>query len=391
MARGDRFEGKNQQQFIIKTHSHNGQELMISSSHSRQKAEGANWRDSCYNSRREVVTDKSSSMYQCKSSKYSLKPSGDRKELKESQFEQAARSQPPHIRGVMDDAIKSVEGSRVNVNRPVARERHNISEHSSSLVKEDHNSAITMNTYFLICLAFIFLRVINMIKSGFGINSLRHKWVVGLSVLVCWNEERLGTADPPPDNFGGKRSWAYICSYTNVSAPRNNGFGRYIKNLNYEYRTMSSCKLAYIWWCVQVSSWLTRERVTLSSKIATLACNILHTLVYFLSKCGNSGIKTHDKYSRYILGGLTLAYKVSSRVQCIFAGFCTNWRELRPLVTSRAYGIKVSFEPCIGQKQLMPSYALVSNSPLSSLSSLSSLCDSSFVLFLLLFLSSLLL
>ena len=93
-----------------------------------------------------MVTDKSSSMYQCKSSKYSLKPSGDRKELKESQFEQSARSQPPHIRDVMDDAIKSVEGSRVNVNRPVARERHNISEHSSSLVKEDHNSAITIVT-----------------------------------------------------------------------------------------------------------------------------------------------------------------------------------------------------------------------------------------------------
>ena len=201
VARGDRFKGKNQQQFIIKTHSHNGQELMTSSSHSRQKAEGGNWRDSSYNSRREVVTDKSSSMYQCKSSRYSLKPSGDRKELKESQFEQAARSQPQQIHDVMDDAIKSGEGSRVNVNKPVARERHTISEHSSSLVKEDHNSAITMNTYFLICLAFIFLRVINVIKSGFGINSLKHKWVVGLSTLVCWNEERLGTADPPPDNF----------------------------------------------------------------------------------------------------------------------------------------------------------------------------------------------
>ena len=199
VARGDRFKGKNQQ--------HNGQELMTSSSHSRQKAKGAIWRDSCYNSRREVVTDKSSSMYQYKSSRYSLKPSGDRKELKESQFEQAARSQPPHIRDVMDDAIKSGEGSRMNVNKPVARERHNISEHLSSLVREDHNSAITMNTYFLICLAFIFLRVINIIKSGFGINSLRHKWVVGLSTLVYWNEERLGTADPPPDNFGGKRSW----------------------------------------------------------------------------------------------------------------------------------------------------------------------------------------
>ena len=189
--------------------------------------------------------------------------------------------------------------------------------------------------------------------------------------MVCWNEERLGTADPPPDNFGGKRSWAYIRSYTNVSASRKDDFGRYIKNLDSEYGTMSSCKLAYICVCAHVSLWLTRERATLSSKIATLAFNILYTLVYFLSKWGNSEMKTHDKYSRYILVGLTLAYKVSSRVQCIFARFCTNWRELQPLVTSRAYGIKVSFEPCIGQKQLMPSYALVSNSPLSLLSLLS--------------------
>ena len=264
---------------------------MTSSSHFRQKAEGGNWRDSSYNSRREVVTDKSSSMYQFKSSRYSLKPSGDRKELKESQFEWAARSQPQQIHDVMDDAIKSGAGSLVNVNKPVARERHTVSEHSSSLIKEDHNSAITMNKYFLICLAFIFLMVINVIRRGFGINSLKHKWVVGLSTLVCWNEERLGTADPPPDNFGGKCSWAYIRSYTNVSASRKDDFGRYIKNLDSEYGTMSSCKLAYICVCAHVSSWLTRERATLSSKIATLACNILYTLIYFLSKWGNSGKK----------------------------------------------------------------------------------------------------
>ena len=304
---------------------------MTSSSHSRQKAEGGNRRDSIYSTRREVVTDKSTSIYQFKSSMYSVKPSGDRKERKESQFEWAARSPPQQTHDVMDDDIKGGAGRLVNVNKLVARERHTTSEHSSSLVREDHNSSITMNKHFFIRLAFIFLMVINVIRSGFSINSLKRKWVIGLSTLACGNGERLETADSPPDSFGGKRSWAYIRSYTNVSASWMNDFDRYIKTLDSEYGTMSSYKLAYICVCAYVYSWLTRERATLSSKIATLACNILYTLVYFLSKWGNSEIKTHDKYSRYFLVGLTLAYKVSSRVQCIFARFCTNWRELQPL------------------------------------------------------------
>ena len=92
VARGDRFKGKKQQHFVIKTHSHNGQELMTSLSHSRQKAEGENRRDSVYSHRRKLVTDKITPIYQYKSSMYSVKPSGDRKEQKESQFEWAARS-----------------------------------------------------------------------------------------------------------------------------------------------------------------------------------------------------------------------------------------------------------------------------------------------------------
>ena len=184
VARVDRFKGKNQQHFIIKTHSHNGQELMTSSYHSRQKAEGGNRRDSIYSNRREVVTDKSTSIYQFKSSMYSVKPSGDRKERKESQFEWAARSPPQQIHDVMDDDIKGGAGRLVNVNKLVARERHTASEHSASLVREDHNSLITMNKHFLIRLAFIFLMVINVIRSGFSINSLKRKWVIGLSTLA---------------------------------------------------------------------------------------------------------------------------------------------------------------------------------------------------------------
>ena len=184
VARGNRFKGMNQQHFIIKTHSHNGQELMTSSSHSRQKAEGGNRRDSIYSNRREVVTYKSTSIYQFKSSMYSVKPSGDRKERKESQFEWAARSPPQQIHDIMDDDIKGGAGRLVNVNKLVARERHTASEHSSSLVREDHNSLITMNKHFLIRLAFIFLMVINVIRSGFSINSLKRKWVIGLSTLA---------------------------------------------------------------------------------------------------------------------------------------------------------------------------------------------------------------
>ena len=110
-------------------------------------------------------------------------------------------------------------------------------------------------------------------------------------------------------------------------------FDKYINNLDFEYETRGFFKLVYLHMYAFDSSWMTWNRATLSSKIATLACNKLYTLVYFLSKWGSSEIKTHDKYSRYFLVGLMLAYKVSSRVQCIFARFCTNWRELQPLVT----------------------------------------------------------
>ena len=365
---------------------------MTSLSLSRQEAEGENRRDSFYMHRRKLVTDEIASIYQYRTSMHLVKPS-------ESKEKQKGRPSHLHQSDVMDDAIKVGKGT---VNRRIARKHHTASEHSSSLVR-DHNSAITMNKHFLIRLAFILLMVINVIRSGFRINSLKRKWVIGLATLACVSRETRQSADrllpTPPYSFGGKCSCAYILSHTNVYASWMHYFDKYINNLDFEYETSGFFKLVYIYMYAFDSSWMTWNQATLSSKIATLACNKLYTLVYFLSKWGNSGIKTHDKYSRYILFGLTLAYKVSSRVQCIFARFCTNWRELQPLVTSWAYGIKVSFEPCIGQKQLMPSYALVSNSPLSlsplsslsPLPPLSSLFDSSFVLFLLLFLLLLLL
>ena len=275
----------------------------------------------------------------------------------------------------MDVAIKVEAGRRENINRLDARKHHTASKHSCSHVKEDDNSSVTISKQFLVQLAFIFIMVINVIRSGLSMNLLKLKWVIGLATLVCGRAGCVEPAGSPPtvpsDTFGGKRLCAYILLYTNVYASWMNYFDRYIKNLESEYRTMEFYKLAYLYICAFDSSWMTWERATLSSKIATLACNILYTLVYLLSEWSFSVIRIHDKYPRQFLVGLTLACKASSQIQYILLRFRTNWKELRPLVTPRAYGIKVSFKPCIGQKQFMPSYALVSHFSLSLLSLLS--------------------
>ena len=288
VARGDRFKGKKQQDFIIKTHQHNGHELMTSLSHSRQKAKGRNRRDSFYMHLRKLVSDKIIPIYQYRTSMYSVKPSEDRKEQKESQFKWTARSPFHQNHDVMDEGIKVVAGSRENVNRLVARKRYTASEYSGSHVKEDDNSSMTISKQFLVQLAFIFIMIINVIGSGLSMDSLKLKWVIGLATLVCGNGERLEPADSPPtfppDSFGGKRLYAYILPYTNVYALWMHYFDRYIKNLDSEYGTMSFYKLTYLYICAFDSSWMTLERATLSSKIVTMACNILHTLVYLLSE-----------------------------------------------------------------------------------------------------------
>ena len=312
------------------------EKAMTSLSLSCQKAEGGNRRDSFYIHRRKLVTDKITPIYQYKTSMYSVKPSEDRKEQKESQLKVPDLSLL-HQSDVMDDGIKVVAGSRENVNRLVARKHHTASKHSCSHVKEDDNSSMTISKQFLVQLAFIFIMIINVIGSGLSMNSLKLKWVIGLTTLVCGNGERLEPADSPltvpPESFGGKRLCAYILPYTNVYASWMNYFDRYIKNLESEYRTMSFYKLTYLYICAFDSSWMTWERATLSSKIATLACNILYTLVYLLSEWSFSVIRIHDKYHRRFLVGLALACKASSQIQYILLHFCTNWRELRPLVT----------------------------------------------------------
>ena len=333
------------------------EKAMTSLSLSRQEAKGENRRDSFYMHRRKLVTDEITPIYQYKTSMHSVKPSEDRKEQKERQFKRAARSHL-HQSDVMDDTIKVEDG---NINRLVARKHHTASKHSCSHVKEDDYSSVTINKQFFVQLAFILIMVGNVIKSRLSLNSLKLKWVIGLATLACVSREDFEPADllltAPPDIFGGKCSWAYILSHTNVYASWMHYFDRYLKNLDFEYETRSFFKLVYLYMCAFDSSWITWEWVTLSSKIATLACNKLYTLVYLLSEWSFSVIIIHNKYHRQFLVGLTFACKASSQIQYILLRFCTNWRELRPLVTPWAYCIKGSSKPCIGEKQFMPSYA----------------------------------
>ena len=349
---------------------------MTSLSLSRQKSEGENQQDSGYTDRRKLGTDQIIPIYQCKTSMYSLKSSESRKEQKESQFKLPGVSHLHQTRDVMDDGINRDRRRRKVVNRLVARKRYAASEHSSSHLKEDHNSSLTISKQFLVQLAFIFIMVINVIRSGLNMKLLKLARVVGLAVVVCQEcggaRCATATADPPQTfssySLGGKRFDAYILPSMNVYASWIEYVDRYIRNLESEYRVMEFYKLVYLYICAFSLLWVSWEPATLSSKIATLACNILYTLVYLLLKWINSVIRIHDKYQRCFLVGLALTYKASSQIQYILLRFQTNWRELRPLVTPWANGIKERFTPCIGQKQFMPSYAQVSHFPLSLLS-----------------------
>ena len=380
VEKGKRFKGKKQSEFVVKKLSpSNRQKLMTSLPLSRQKAEGENHQSFVYANRRKLGTDQIIPIYQYKTSIYSLKPSESRKEQKESQFKLPGVSHLHQTRDVMDDGINRGRRRGKVVNRLVARKRYAASEHSSLHLREDHNSSLTISKQFLVQLAIIFIMVINVIRSGLNMKLLKLAWVVGLAVVVCQEcvDARCATttADPPQTfsgySFGGKRFNAYILPSTNVYASWIDYFDRYIRNLESEYRTMKFYKLAYLYICAFDPSWVSWEPATLSSKIATLACNILYTLVYLLLKWSNSVIRIHDKYQSCFLVGLVLTCKASSQIQYILLRFRTNWRELRPLVTPWANGIKESFKPCIGQKQFMPSNAQVSHFPLSLLSLLS--------------------
>ena len=225
----------------------------------------------------------------------------------------------------------------------------------------------------------MFMVIDNVIKSVTSLNLLNLKRVIGLATgaSVSWECCVIAVSLPTdgPYDFGGKRSYAYGSLNLVIYASWLRYFGRYIYNLDFEYATRGYCKLVY--YCIRVfhSSQLIWNQATLSSEFATLYCNKLYTLVYLLSEWSSSEIINDDKYHRQFLFGLTLVCKAIMLNQCFLLHSYVNWEELRPLVTSRAYGIKEGFNSCVIQKQFMRWYALVSLSPLSLLSLTILLCS----------------
>ena len=368
VARGNRFKGKKQQNFVVKEQQTNEHKVMTSLAHSRQKAEGGNQRDFYYKHHKEFGTDGFASIYQYKTSMHLVKPSGNQKEheAKQSHFHQS---------DVMDDAIKVERGEK---NKHIARKDHTAPKHSCSCVKEDDYSSVNISKQFFVQLAFMLMMIGNVIKSVTSLNPLNLKRVIGLATLACVGWEYCVIAIPLPTVlpyvFGGKCSCAYSSLNTNIYASWIRYFGKYIYNLDFEYETRGSFKLVYSYIQAFDSSRMIWNQATLSSEFATLPCNKLYTLVYLLSEWSFSVIIIHDKYHRQFLFGLTLVCNAILRSQCFLLRSCTNWEELRPLVTSRAYGIKEGFNPCVIQKQFMPWYALVSLSLLSLLSLTILLC-----------------
>ena len=368
VARGNRFKGKKQQTFVVKEQQTNEHKVMTSLAHSRQKAEGGNQRDFYYKYHKESGTDGFASIYQYKTSMHLVKPSGNQKE-------QEAKQSHFHQSDVMDDAVKVERGEQ---NKLIARKDHTAPKHSCSYVKEDDYSSVNMSKQFFVQLACMLMVIGNVIKSVTSLNSLNLKRVIGLATLACvsWEYCVIAVSLPTvlPYVFGGKCSYAYSSLNSIIYASWIRYFGKYIYNLDFEYATRGSFKLVYSYIQAFDSSRMIWNQATLSSEFATLPCNKLYTLVYLLSEWSFSVIIIHDKYHRQFLFGLTLVCNAILRSQCFLLRSCTNWEELRPLVTSRAYGIKEGFNPCVIQKQFMPWYALVSLSLLSLLSLTILLC-----------------
>ena len=154
MEKSERFKGKNQQKFVVKSPSSNRGKIMTSLSLSRQKAESKDQQDSVYTDHRNSETDRIIPIYQYKTSMYSLKPSESGKEQKESKFKHPGSANRQNVHDVMDDGINRGGGGRV-VNRPVTRKRYASSKHSFSHVREGLNSTLTISKQFLVQLAIV--------------------------------------------------------------------------------------------------------------------------------------------------------------------------------------------------------------------------------------------
>ena len=366
VEKSERFKGKLQQKFVVKSpsSSSNRGKTMTSLSLSRQKAEGQEQQYSVHTDHSNSETDQIIPIYQYKTNMYTLKPSESGKEQRGSKFKRPGAANCQNANDVMDDGIN--RGG--DVNRLVARERYATTKHSFSHIREFLKTTLNINKQSLVQLAIILAVVINLIGSGLNMNLLKLVCIAGLAVVVCQECGRTRCAGTALETitfavnvFGGKHINAYIFPFADVYASWIDYFDIYTRNLESEYRIMIFFKLVYLYICAFYLSWVSCEWATLSSVI-------LYTLVYLSLKWINSVIRIHDRYQSCFLVGLALTCKASSQIRYILLHYRSNWRELRPLVTPWPNCIKESIEPCIGQKRFMPSHAQVSHLFLSLLS-----------------------
>ena len=360
VAGNSKFKGK--RILLIKSQQTNEHKVMTSLTHSRQIV-GCNNQQvySCKypnNSKTDVIT----SIDQYKDSMQSVKLSGKQKERDENLSHL-------HQNDVMDDAINA---ERVEF---IASNSHNAPERSCSYGKENSYSLANVTKSFFVQMACVFMVIENMIKGVISRNLLNLKRVVELATgaRVCWECCVIAISLPAHISyaFGGKH--LYACSSLNfvVYASWLRQFGRYIYNLDFEYATRGYYKLVYYYIRVFRSAQLIWDQATLSSEFATLFCNKLYTLVYLVSEWSFSGIINDNKYHKQFLFGLALVCKSVMLDQCFLLRFYASWEELRPLVISRAYGIKESFNTRVIEKQFMRWYALLQRRTLSALARVS--------------------
>ena len=133
VERSERFKGKLQQAFVVKSPSSpNRGKTMTSLSLSRQKAEGKDQQYSGHTDRSNSETDQIIPIYQYKTNIYTLKHSESGKERRGSKFERPGAANCQKANDVMDDGIN--RGG--NVNRLVARECYATTKRSFSHIKE---------------------------------------------------------------------------------------------------------------------------------------------------------------------------------------------------------------------------------------------------------------
>ena len=181
VEKSERVKGKVQQEFVIKSPSHNRGKTMTSLSYSRQKSEGEDQQCSVNTERSKSKTNQLVHIYQYKTNIYMLKPSGSRKEQREIKFKRPGSANSQHSDDVISDGIN--QGG--DVNRPIARKRYATTKHSFSHTKEFLKATLNIYKQSFIQLAVILAVVISLLGSGINTNLLKLICTAGLAAVVC--------------------------------------------------------------------------------------------------------------------------------------------------------------------------------------------------------------